>query len=87
MSDLKFHKITFLKKTSMPNPVKTLGYIKCHSSSSPRPVKSPAILLDTTVRGPAVDLEDLKPYWKSEKGNISQGGQQSYYLQVFQRLY
>ena len=26
----------------MPNPVKTLGYIKCHSSSSPRLVKSPS---------------------------------------------
>ena len=24
----------------MPNPVKSLGYIKCHSSSSPSPVKS-----------------------------------------------
>ena len=29
-----------MKKTSMPNPAKSLGYIKCHSSSSPRPVKS-----------------------------------------------
>ena len=26
-----------------------------------------AILSDTTVRRSAVDLEDLKPYWKSEK--------------------
>ena len=26
----------------MPNPVKCLGYIKCHSSSSSRPVKSPS---------------------------------------------
>ena len=26
----------------MPNPVKSLGYIKCYSSSSPRPVKSPS---------------------------------------------
>ena len=31
----------FMKKTSMPNPVKRLGYIKCHSLTSPRPVKSP----------------------------------------------
>ena len=30
------------KKTSMPNPVKSLGYIKCHSSSSPRPVERPS---------------------------------------------
>ena len=26
----------------MPNPVKSLGYIKCYSSSNPRPVKSPS---------------------------------------------
>ena len=35
-------RLKFVKKTSMPNPVKSLGYIKCHSSSSPRPVKSPS---------------------------------------------
>ena len=28
-------RLKFLKKTSMPNPVKSVGYIKCHSSSSP----------------------------------------------------
>ena len=32
----------FEKKTSMTNPVKSLGCIKCYSSSSPRPVKSPS---------------------------------------------
>ena len=31
----------FVKKTSIPNPVKSLGYIKCYSLSSPRSVKSP----------------------------------------------
>ena len=35
---LLFHK----KKTSMPNPVKGLEYIKCYSSSSCRSVKSPS---------------------------------------------
>ena len=30
-------------------------------------IKAVAILLDTTVRRSAVDSEDLKPYWKSEK--------------------
>ena len=35
-------RLKFVKKTSMPNPVKSLGYIKCYSSSSPRPVKSPS---------------------------------------------
>ena len=34
-------KLKFVKNNSMPNPVKSLGYIKCHSSSSPKPVKSP----------------------------------------------
>ena len=29
-----------------------------------------AILSDTTVRRSAVDREDLKPYWKSEKDQI-----------------
>ena len=35
-------RVKFVKKTSMPNPVKSLGYIKCYSSSSPRCVKSPS---------------------------------------------
>ena len=32
----------FVKKTNMSNSVKSLGYIKCYSSSSLRPVKSPS---------------------------------------------
>ena len=39
-----------------------------------------AILSDTTVRRSAVYWDDLKPYWKLEKGHISLGDQQSYYL-------
>ena len=58
----------FVKKNSMPNSIKSLAYIKCYSPSSPRPVKCLSILSDTTVRTSAVDWEDLKPYWKSEKG-------------------
>ena len=50
----------------MPNPVKSLGYIQCYSSCSPRPISNLAILSDTTVRRSTVDQEDLKPYWKSE---------------------
>ena len=34
--------LKFVKKTSMSNPVKSLGYIKCHSLSSPRLAKSPS---------------------------------------------
>ena len=32
----------FVKKTSMLNSVESLGYIKCSSSRSPRPVKRPS---------------------------------------------
>ena len=56
----------FVKKINMPNPVKSLGYIKCYSSSSPRSLKRPRNS-DVTVRRSAVDREDLKPYGKSEK--------------------
>ena len=31
-----------MKKTSMPNPLKSMGNIKCHSLSSPRPGKRPS---------------------------------------------
>ena len=47
-------RLKFVKKTRLPNYVKNLGYIKCYSSSSPKP--------DTTVRRSAVEGEDLKPY-------------------------
>ena len=50
-------------------------------------LKALAILSDTTVRRLTVDWEVLKPYWKSEQGHISLGGQQFCYLEVFQRLY
>ena len=45
------------------------------------------ILSDTTVRRSAVDQEELKPYWRLEKRLYFSGCQQTYYLQVFQRLY
>ena len=35
-------RLKFVKKTSMPNPVKSLGYIKCYSLSDPRSAKSPS---------------------------------------------
>ena len=34
-------RLQFVDKTSMPNAVKTLGFVKCYSSSSPKCVKSP----------------------------------------------
>ena len=46
------------------------------------------MLLDTTLRRSAVNREDLKPYWESEKkGHISLGDQPSSYLEIFQRRY
>ena len=51
----------------MPNPVKILGYIKYYNLISPRPIKTQAILPEVIVRKYAVGLEDLTPYWKSEK--------------------
>ena len=77
-----------MRKTSIRNSVESPGYISSATAwVAPDLLKAPAILSDTTVRRSAVDQEDLKPYWKSEKGHISLGDQQFYYLQVFQRLY
>ena len=33
-------RLKFAKKTRMPNTVKSLRYIKCYSSSSPKPLKN-----------------------------------------------
>ena len=52
----------FVKKTSMPKPVKGIGYI--------RPVKSPKNSIrynSKKICSQTVDREDLKLYWKSEK--------------------
>ena len=58
-------------KTSHPKPFKTLSKPLDISSASawvaPDLLKALAILSDTVVRSCAVDREDLKPYWKSEK--------------------
>ena len=52
----------------MPNAIKSLGYISSATARIPPDLlKSQTILPDTTVRRSAVDREDLKPNWKSEK--------------------
>ena len=71
----------------MPNSVKVLDISSATDWVAPDLLKALAILSDTTVRRFAVDREDLKPYWKSEKRSHFSRWQQSYYLQVFQRLY
>ena len=35
-------KFQFMKGISVSNPIKSLGYIKCCSYSSPRPIKNPS---------------------------------------------
>ena len=49
-----------MKKTSLQNPVKSCGYIKCYSSSSLRPIKSPS----NSIRYNC--LEDLQLTKKSQ---------------------
>ena len=66
--------------------MKALDILSASAQVVPDLFKTLKILSDTTVRRAAADPEDLKPYWNSEKGHISLGDQQSYYLQVFQRL-
>ena len=54
---------------------------------APDLLKTIAILSDTTVRRSAVDREDKKHTGNQKKDLISLRDQQSFYLQVFQRLY
>ena len=47
----------------MPKKALNIGVkLIVKSSSSPRPIKSPAIPSYTIIRGSAVDQEDLKPF-------------------------
>ena len=51
----------------MPNMSKALDISSVTARVTPDVLKALAILSDTTVRRSAVDPEDLKPYWRSEK--------------------
>ena len=59
--------LMFLEKTTMPNPVQSLGYIKCYSLSSADLSKALVIRSETIARRSAIDQKDLKPYQISEK--------------------
>ena len=61
----------------MPNPVKSLNLSNDTARAAPDLLQALAILSDTTVRRSAVDREDLKPQWESEKGHISLGDQKA----------
>ena len=69
-----------MKKTRIPNLSKPLDISSATARVAPDLLKALAILSDITVRRSAVDREDLKAYWESEKGHISLDDQQSYYL-------
>ena len=58
-------RLKFVKNTSMPNSAKSIS--SATARVTPDLLKALPILSDTTVRRSAVDREDLKPYWKSEK--------------------
>ena len=79
--------LSLWKRSACQTMSKALNISSATAQAASDLLKALAILSDTTVRRSAVDPEDLKPYWKSEKSHISLRDQQSYYLQVFQRLY
>ena len=62
--------------------LKALDISSARARVAPDLLRALAILSDTTVRRSAVAQENL-----FEKGHIFLGDQQTYYLQVFQRLY
>ena len=80
-------RLKFVKKTSMPNPVKSLGYIKCYSSSSPRPVKSHINFIRYKFQKIWSWLRRAKVYWKLGKLPHFTRWSTTYYLQVFKKRY
>ena len=56
-----------MKDTRCQTLSKALDISSAIAQSAPDLLKVVAILSDTTVRRSAVDREDLKPHWKSEK--------------------
>ena len=67
ISDLKFHK-TYVCEEDQHAKLCRKPWITCAAALvAPDLLKTLAILSDTTARRSAVDREDLKPCWKSEK--------------------
>ena len=60
-------RLKFVKKTRHSNPSKAFDISIAAARVAPNLLKALTILSDTAVRRSAVDREDLKPYWKSEK--------------------
>ena len=73
-----------MQKTTLS---KALEISSATAQVAPHLLKALAILSDVTVRRSAVDRDDRKTILEiKKKGHISLSDQQSYYLQVFQRL-
>ena len=79
-------RLTFVKKTSMPNLAKSLGYIKRYGSSSPRPVKSPSNSIRYSCKNIYSWSRRQNHTGNLKKDHIALGDQQVYFLQLFQRL-
>ena len=58
------------KRPACQTLLKTLDISSATAQVAPDLLKALANLSDATVRKSAVDQEDLKPHWKSEKGHI-----------------
>ena len=67
ISDLKFHKTYICEEDQHAKLSKALDITCAAALVAPDLLKTLAILSDTTARRSAVDREDLKPYWKSQK--------------------
>ena len=80
-------RLKFGKKASVSNPVKSLGYIKCHNLSSPRPTESPSNSIRYNCEKICRWSRRPKTILEIKKGHIYLGDQQLYYLKAFQRLY
>ena len=83
----------FVKTTSMPNPIKSLRYMKqcykkCYILSSPRYILSLSDSIRNNCQIICLLIEKTrKRTGNQRKGKISRGDQPAYYLQVFQRFY
>ena len=78
-------RLKFVKKTSMLN-CRSLGYIRCYSSSSPRPVKRPSNFTRCNCQKFCSWSRRPKTLLKiRKKGHIFLGDQQSCYLRQWRR--
>ena len=59
--------LSFRRTSSCQTLLKALDISIAAAKEAPNLLKSLSILSDATVRRFAIDREDLKPYWKSEK--------------------